>query len=113
MVRPDGVGVWREGEATVTFCLEYDRGSEQLSRLSEKAAAYARLKPAWGLPFWLLVVVPGPRRERGVRAALSGHGLAVATTSQPDARRPEEAIWAPLDAADIRLGLADLAGWPR
>ena len=26
VVRPDGVGVWREGEAVVTFCLEYDGG---------------------------------------------------------------------------------------
>ncbi len=43
VVRPDGVGVWREGEATVTFCLEYARGSEQLRRLTEKAADYARL----------------------------------------------------------------------
>ncbi len=46
VVRPDGVGVWREGEATVTFCLEYDRGSEQLSRLAEKATDYTRLERA-------------------------------------------------------------------
>ena len=30
VVRPDGVGVWREGDATVIFCLEYDRGTEPL-----------------------------------------------------------------------------------
>ena len=113
VVRPDGVGVWREENSTVTFCLEYDRASEQLSRLTEKAADYARLERAWGIPFWLLVVVPGPRRERGVRAALSGYGLAGATTVQPDARRPDTAIWAPLDAEGVRLRLAELAGWPR
>jgi hypothetical protein len=113
VVRPDGVGVWREGESTVTFCLEYDRGSEQLGRLAEKATDYARLERAWGIPFWLLVVVPGPRRERGVRAALSAHGLAVATTTQPDACRPENAVWAPLDAEGVRLRLAELAGRPR
>jgi len=113
VVRPDGVGVWREGQATVTFCLEYDRGSEQLGRLTEKAAEYARLERAWGVPYWLLVVVPGPRRERGVRAALSGQGLAVATTTQPDARWPDAAVWAPLDAEGVRLRLAELAGWPR
>jgi hypothetical protein len=113
VVRPDGVGVWREGESTVTFCLEYDRGSEPLGRLSEKTTDYARLERAWGVPFWLLVVVPGPRRERGVRAALSGHGLAVATTTQPDARRPDTAVWAPLDAEGTRMRLAELAGWPR
>ncbi|MDA8077235.1 MAG: replication-relaxation family protein [Actinomycetota bacterium] len=72
VVRPDGLGVWREGEATVAFCLEYDRGSEQLSRLQKKAGEYARLEAAWGVAFWLLVVVPGPRREAGARLALSG-----------------------------------------
>ena len=113
VVRPDGVGVWRDSSSTVTFCLEYDRGSEQLSRLAEKATDYTRLERASGIPFWILVVVPGPRRERGVRAALSGHGLAVATTTQPDARRPEDAVWAPLDAEGVRLRLAELAGWPR
>jgi hypothetical protein len=63
------------------------------------------------VPFWLLVVVPGPRRERGVRAALSGHGLALATTTQPHAGRPDGAVWAPLDAEGVRLRLAELAGW--
>ena len=63
------------------------------------------------MPFWLLVVVPGPRRERGVRAALSGHGLALATTTQPHAGRPDGAVWAPLDAEGVRLRLAELAGW--
>jgi hypothetical protein len=113
VVRPDGVGVWREGSSTVTFCLEYDRGSEQLSRLAEKARDYTRLERAWGVPFWLLVVVPGPRREGGVRAALSGRGLAGATTTQPDARRPEDAVWAPLGAEGLTLRLAELAGETR
>jgi len=113
VVRPDGVGVWREGDTTVVFCLEYDRGREELSRLIEKAADYARLERAWGIPFWLLVVVPGPRRQRGVRAVRFGYGLAVATTTQPDACRPDTAIWAPLDAEGARLRLAELAGWLR
>ncbi|MDA8039939.1 MAG: replication-relaxation family protein [Actinomycetota bacterium] len=113
VVRPDGLGLWREGDAEVTFCLEYDRGSEPLRRLSEKAADYARLEVAWGVPFWLLVVVPGPRREAGAHAALAGEGLAAATTTQALARAPAAAIWAPLGADDTRLRLAELAGWPR
>ena len=113
VVRPDGVGVWREGEATVTFCLEYDRGTEPLARISAKADDYARLGRAWGVAFWLLVVVPGPRRERGVRAALAGTGLAVATATRSGVRAPEEAVWAPLDADGTRLRLAELAGWSR
>ena len=113
VVRPDGVGVWREGEAVVTFCLEYDRGTEQLGRLARKAADYARLEEASGWAFWVLVVVPGPRREAGVRGALSGHGLAVATTTASLALRPTDAVWAPLGADGSRVRLADLAGWPR
>ena len=113
VVRPDGLGVWREGEATVAFCLEYDRGSEQLSRLEKKAGDYARLEAAWGVSFWLVVVVPGPRRESGARSALSGQGLAVATTTQPMAVGPTGAIWAPLGTDGTRVRLAELAGWPR
>ncbi len=113
VVRPDGLGVWREGDASVVVCLEYDRGSEQLGRLAKKAADYARLESAWGVAFWVLVIVPGPRRERGARSALSGQGLAVATTTQPQALQPTRAIWAPLDADGARLRLSDLAGWPR
>jgi hypothetical protein len=113
VVRPDGLGVWHEEGTSVTFCLEYDRGSEPLGRLAAKAADYARLESAWGVAFWVLVVVPGPRRERGARAALSGEGLAIATTTQPSAVRPTGAVWAPLDADGTRLRLVDLDGWPR
>ena len=113
MVRPDGLGVWHEDGTSVTFCLEYERGSEPLGRLGAKAADYARLEAAWGVSYWVLVVVPGPRRERGARAALSGKGLAIATTTQPGALRPTEAVWAPLGAEGTRLRLVDLAGWPR
>lgn len=113
VVRPDGLGVWKEAGASVTFCLEYDRGSEPLGRLAGKASDYARLEAAWGVVFWVLVVVPGPRRERGARAALSGHGLAVATTTRDGALRPTGAVWAPHDGDDTRVRLIDLADWPR
>ncbi len=109
VVRPDGVGVWREGDATVIFCLEYDRGTEPLRRISAKADDYARLERAWGIAFWLLVVVPGPRRERGVRAVLAENGLAVATATRSGVQAPETAVWAPLDAEGTRLRLG---GWP-
>ena len=113
IVRPDGVGVWQEGKSVVSFCLEYDRGSEQLSRLAAKADGYQRLESALGGPFWVLVVLPGARREAGVRAALAGSGLAVATTVRDGAKRPTEAVWAPLAAEGRRVRLIELAGWPR
>ena len=57
--------------------------------------------------------MPGSRREAGVRGALSGHGLAVATTTASLVLRPADAVWAPLGAEGTRVRLADLAGWPR
>ncbi len=113
VVRPDGLGVWREGDATVVFCLEHDRGSEQLGRLAKKAADYARLEAAWGVAFWVLAVVPGPRRERGVVGGLSAGGLAVATTTASLDCRPEAAVWAPEGADGARVRLGELATWPR
>ena len=64
VVRPDGLGLWHEAGGSVTFCLEYDRGSEPLGRLGAKAVDYARLEAAWGVPFWVLVVVCPARAER-------------------------------------------------
>ncbi|HVA61789.1 MAG TPA: hypothetical protein VNG13_14830 [Mycobacteriales bacterium] len=58
-------------------------------------------------------MLPTARRERAARAALSGPGLAVATTSRPAADRPADAVWAPLATDDVRIRLAELAGWPR
>lgn len=113
VVCPDGVGTWQEDDYRMTFCLEYDRGTEQLSRLAAKAEGYQILERALGVPFWLLVVVPGARRESGARAALSASGLAVATTVYDGARRPAGPVWAPTDAGGQRFRLADLAAWPR
>jgi hypothetical protein len=71
VVRPDGLGLWQEAGASLTFCLEYDRGSEPLGRLAAKAADYKRLEAAWGVAFWVLVVVPRPW-GRPVRRRPSG-----------------------------------------
>ena len=72
------------------------------------------LEAARGVPFWVLVVAPGPRQERAVRSALSGEGLAVATYRHAQVLGPTEAIWAPLEAdLSRRVTLAWLAGWLR
>jgi hypothetical protein len=113
IVCPDGMGTWEEHGDRVHVCLEYDRGTEQLSRLAGKAAGYQNLEHALHDPFWVLVVVPGPRREAGTRGALSASGLAVATTTYVGAVRPAEAVWAPIGADGTRVRLAELAGWPR
>ncbi len=46
---PTGSGCG-ERRGRVTFCLEYDRGTESLARLGAKAADYARLESAWARP---------------------------------------------------------------
>ena len=84
MVRSDGLGVWREGEATVAFCLECDRGSEQLSRLDKKAGDYARLEAAWASPSGC----SSSSRGRGAKPA---HGAPVPPGSGGRHDHPPEA----------------------
>lgn len=115
LVNPDGIGVWQQHDRRVLFALEYDRGTETLTRLAGKLDGYLLLETALGGPFWLLISVPGPRREAGARALLSRHGLAVATTSRTRSAGPAAAVWAPVPANrhGQRLRLIDLADWPR
>lgn len=89
VVRPDGVGVWREGEATVTFCLEYDRGTEPLGRISAKADDYARLERAWGIAFWAPLDAEGTRLRLGELAGWP---------------RPAESVARVAEAARLRAG---------
>jgi hypothetical protein len=56
-IRPDGHGVWTEGERTVAWFLEYDTGREPLTELIGKIIGYMRMAldggPAWPILFWL------------------------------------------------------------
>lgn len=115
LVNPDGIGLWKEQNRSVAFAVEYDRGTETLARLAGKLADYARLEEASGWAFWLLVTVPGPRRETGARARLGAHGLPVATTSRGLPGGPAGPVWAPVSANPDRqrVRLIDLTGWPR
>ena len=115
LVYPDGIGVWEQDGRRVRFGLEHDRGTETLARLARKLEDYLLLETALGWEFWLLVVVPGPRREAGARARLGRHGLAVATTSRGSGFNPAGAVWAPVFANPEarRVRLIDLTGWAR
>ena len=113
VVRPDGVGVWRERDAVVTFCLEYDRGTEPLARIRAKADDYARLERPRASPFGCCSSCP-------VRAAsaVSGRrwpapgwrwpllpGSACKRRRAPCGRRSTP--------RGPGCGLGELAGWPR
>ncbi len=115
VVRPDGIGAWRNDTNRLVFALEYDRGSETLGRLAGKLDGYRRLEDATGWEFWLLVVLPGARREVAARAVLGRRQLAIATTHHVLARSPAGPAWAPLFANPhaSRVPLAELTGWPR
>ena len=56
-IRPDGYGLWEQGDRVVPFFLEYDTGGEQLSILTGKLPGYrdlfATLGRAWPVLFWL------------------------------------------------------------
>jgi hypothetical protein len=100
LVRPDGHGVWVQHGRRVPFWLEYDTGTEQLSRLVDKLTGYARLAASdLGYPvlFWL----PTTAREDNLHAVLARTGIgtaggvvvATAATDQADGASPAGRVW--------------------
>lgn len=108
LTRPDGHGIWAEHGKNLPLLLEYDRGTESLPRLTDKVAAYRRHPLLAADPAtWVLIAVPSPRRETGVRRAIDPP-VPVATAVYPDADTPAEPIWLPAGQTAPRLRLADL-----
>jgi Replication-relaxation len=80
--RPDGYGRWSEqapGQpaAAVDFFLEYDTGSEPLSRVVAKLAGYAALAARTGITTPVLFWLPSAGREAALRDRLAGPLLRV------------------------------------
>ena len=128
--RPDGYGRWSEqppGQppAVADFFLEYDTGTEPLTRLIAKLAGYAALAARTGITTPVLFWLPSPRREAALHARLAGPpppgirdaasaaqipGVPVATAApgtSPDG--PAGAAWLPAGSPGPRLRLAQLA----
>ena len=128
--RPDGYGRWAEQlpgrpAATVDFFLEYDTGTEPLSRVVAKLAGYAALAARTGITTPVLFHLRSPSREAALHARLAGPpppgipaaasaaqipGVPVATatpTSSPQG--PAGAAWLPAGTPGPRLRLAQLA----
>lgn len=84
-VHPDGHGVWCEAQRQVGLLLEFDTGTEVLSRVAAKIAPYARLRRDGGPDYPVLFVLPGPTREANLHRHLNGQaarlGVTVATTN--------------------------------
>ncbi|WP_405164970.1 replication-relaxation family protein [Nocardia sp. NBC_01499] len=99
IARPDGYGEWSENGHTVRFFLEYDTGTEELSRLVDKLHGYRDLRDG-GIAIPVLFVLPGAKRQTNFHRLLAGQpatlsGLTVATTTGADlaAADPAAPVW--------------------
>jgi len=116
-IRPDGHGVWTDGERTVPFFVEFDSGTEPLWKVAGKLTGYAHLAKVTGKVWPVLLWLHSARREHNLREHLTReHPAAVvaATAARDHAAllglSPAEAVWAlagPNTNGD-RLRLADL-----
>lgn len=133
LVIPDAYGRWRSRHGEIEFFLEFDTGTESLTKVARKLAAYARLADSTGIPTPVLIWLPSTRREAGARTALSRihaeldhrETVPVATATadllNPDTQHPSPAdeTWLPLTAGRTprgspRLSLGELpTAWPR
>jgi hypothetical protein len=122
LVRPDAYARWHEHDGTtdreVEFFLEYDTGTEPLTRVAGKLHDYHRLAAATGIITPALFWFGTPAREATARDALATTlaaldrpaSVPVATTAaQPDRGEtgivpdsPAAARWLPLTPADRR-----------
>ena len=112
VVRPDGYGVWTEGQTTLPFLYEHDNGTERLERLGKKLEGYVRLARAAGHPNWVLFSFPTPRREADARRVLAHPLVPVATTARSATFAPDAPVWLPARTGGPRRSLAGLADVP-
>ncbi|MFJ7213617.1 replication-relaxation family protein [Amycolatopsis sp. NPDC098790] len=130
LVIPDAYGRWAGATGELEFFLEYDTGSESLTKVSRKLLAYARLADSTGIATPVLFWLPTSRREAGARAALArihadldqAADVPVATAAtdllSSTTRSPADEVWLPLDKRSSnrtspRYSLGELShAWP-
>lgn len=89
IITPDGYGRWREAGRDVEWFVEFDFGTEQLSRLAAKLTRYEQLATTTGITTPILMWLPTNQREATARRALADalraldhpHRVPVATTN--------------------------------
>lgn len=113
VIRPDGYGRLRHGAHVVEFVLEYDRGTEQLDRLTAKLDVYPDLADAVSWAPWVAFWFPSPRREAEARRVLDHRGVAVVTGTDGLGADPGGPAWLPVGSTGPRRHLADLPSRPR
>ncbi|GAB3734038.1 replication-relaxation family protein [Nocardiopsis nanhaiensis] len=117
-IRPDAYLQWDQDEAVLHAFVEYDTGSEPLTKVVRKMGGYASLAAESGLASVVLFAVHSDQRAEHLLAKLSAGfwaesqkvGAYVATHQQLRARGPDRAVWrAPGDPGGQRLRLLDIA----
>ncbi|GAA4609803.1 hypothetical protein BJY16_007515 [Actinoplanes octamycinicus] len=110
-IHPDGHGIWRDGDAETGFYLEHDRGTESLTRLTDKLGAYRRLRADGGPDYPVLFTLPSPAREEHLHTRLAAGpslGVTVATCVTTPGVSAAGPVWWLAGADRRRLRLADL-----
>jgi hypothetical protein len=112
VVRPDGGGVWTQNGRTVAFWLEYDNGTEDLSRVAAKlSGGYEHLNGTRvGHPvlFWFPSAVREANFARLVgRELLARLNIATTNAKQASSDGPAGTVWAVANSP-IRVRLVDL-----
>ncbi|MZG15938.1 hypothetical protein GTY44_21040 [Streptomyces sp. SID5914] len=120
IVRPDAYAHYREGDQMLPFFLEYDTGSQSLSRVEAKLTGYAAFTTATSTQPTLLIHTRTASRDQALRRRLAAPardlGLNIATSSADfTTSSPWGSWWSPLGPGDTRrITLADLAArWAR
>jgi Replication-relaxation len=112
-INPDGHGVWTDGQRSVGWFLELDRGTESLGRLVGKLGPYRRLHAEGGPYDPVLFVLPNRAREQNLHRRLADRPeptLTVATTSPDAGDDPAGPVWRVFGNGRHRLALAELPG---
>ena len=107
-MRPDAYGVWEEAGHRVEFFVEHDTGTETLARVAAKLEGYRDLAEAEGAARPVLFWLAQPGRELGLRRAIQGTALPVATAAAGTGS-PADAVWLALGKAAPRRRLIELA----
>jgi len=106
--RPDGYGIYVEGDVRLPFLLEYDTGSETLARLAGKLTGYAALARAVEHPTWVCFCFLTAAREASARQVLVHPEVPVATAVVSPDSGPGGPVWLAIGDVGPRLRLVDL-----
>ncbi|MCL7377038.1 replication-relaxation family protein [Streptomyces sp. 35G-GA-8] len=119
IVRPDAYAQWRGGDHVLPFFLEYDTGSQPLSRVEAKLAGYAAFSTSTNTRPALLIHSRTHSRDQAIRRRLATParelGLNIASSSADfTTSTPQGPWWSPLQPGDTRrTTLTNLAArWP-